>query len=95
MWRVILIFAALLVVANTMGVLPEADDTECVDQGEGKQCPPTCPTCPCAWHSLTSAPVAALEVKAVELTTGAAELPAPRGADGLTAPPPTTRPPIV
>jgi len=93
-WRVICFLAAALVVANTTGVLPEGDDIECADS-DGKQCPPSCPTCPCAWHSLKSAPTAPVELNAIELTTCAAELPPPRGADGRTAPPPITRPPIV
>lgn len=101
-WRVIFIFAAALIVANTTGLLPEADDAQCAGDGAGRTddghrtpCPPTCPTCTCAWHSLKTAPTAVIEIKSLELTSSAAELPPPRGADGLTAPPPTTRPPIV
>lgn len=92
-WRVIILFAAALVVANTTGLLPENDDDACVDQGEG-QCPPTCPTCPCAWHALQSLPTAAVEITALALTAPAAELPPPRGAAGRNPPPPITRPPI-
>jgi len=97
-WRVLIIFAVALVVANTTGLLPEGDDVRCADDGgsDGHRtpCPPTCPTCTCAWHSLKSAPTAVIEIKPLELTSSAAELPSPRGADGRTAPPPTTRPPI-
>lgn len=93
-WRIVFIFAATLVVANTMGLLPENDDIECADQRDGKQCPPTCPTCVCAWHSLRSAPTASVELPAFELMTAAAEPPPPSGANGRAAPAPTTRPPI-
>jgi hypothetical protein len=93
-WRVIFIFVAVLVVANTTGLLPEGDDTECADRDEGKQCPPTCPTCTCAWHSLKSAPTQVIELTPIELTSRAVELPPPSGTDGRIAPAPVTRPPI-
>jgi len=94
-WRVIFVLAAAFVVANTTGMLPEGDDTECADECDGKQCPPTCPTCTCAWHALKTAPSAVVELTPIELTSRTMELPPPGGADGRTAPPPTTRPPIV
>ena len=95
MWRFVLIFAVALVVANTTGLLPEGDAVACADDRDGKQCPPTCPTCVCAWHSLQSAPAAIVELTSLELSSAAAELPAPGGSDGRAIPPPTTRPPIV
>ncbi len=95
MWRFVLIFAVALVVANTTGLIPEGDNVECADESDGKQCPPTCPTCVCAWHSLKSTLTAIVELKSLELTSAAAEPPAPGGSDGRAIPPPTTRPPIV
>lgn len=89
-----LIFAAALVVANTTGLLPEGDDTECADGDCGKQCPPTCPMCTCAWHSLKTAPAPLFEVRAVELTSRTVELPPLDGWHGQLAPAPMTRPPI-
>jgi hypothetical protein len=93
-WRIVLIFTAALVVANTTGLLPEGDDTECVDEDGGKQCPPTCPTCTCAWHTLNSAPVAVFEVQPIELSSRIVALPQPTAWRGRLAPAPTTRPPI-
>ncbi len=95
MWRLVFVFAAALVVADSAGLLPEGDDTECSDECAGKQCPPTCATCTCAWHSLRSAPTTLLEMAPIELTSRTVDLPPPDAADGLTAPAPTTRPPIV
>lgn len=95
MWRVIFILAAALVVANTTGLLPEGDDTECADEDGGKQCPPTCPTCTCAWHSLKTALTPVLEMRPIDLTSLTVELPPPDDAQGQLVPPPTTRPPIV
>lgn len=94
MWRIILIFAAALVVANTTGLLTEGDDTECADESDGKKCPPTCPTCTCAWHSLKTAPSPVFEVRAIELTSRTVELPTPTTGHGQLAPAPWTRPPI-
>ena len=97
MWRFVVIFAVALVVATTTGLLPEAaeDDVARTDECDGKQCPPTCPTCVCAWHSLKSAPTAIVAMTVLELTSAAAELPPPAGRAGRTVPPPTLRPPIV
>ena len=95
MWRVVLVLAAALVVGDATGLIPEGDDTECIDECAGKQCPPTCPTCTCGWHSLQSAPTPLLEMSPIELTTRTVDLPPPADADGLSAPAPTTRPPIV
>ena len=94
MWRIVLVFAAALVVANTTGLLPEGDATECADCDGGKQCPPTCPTCTCALHSLKTVPAPVFEVRTVELTSRTVELPPLDGWHGLLAPAPTTRPPI-
>ncbi len=94
MWRIVFIFAAALVVANTTGLLPEGDDTACADGDGGKQCPPTCPTCTCAWHSLKTAPAPLFEVRAVELTSRTVEPPTLDAWHGLLAPAPWTRPPI-
>ena len=95
MWRVVLIFAAALVVADTTGALPECDDTECTDEGNGKQCPPTCPTCTCVWHTLKTAPISLVEMPPIDFTSLIVELPPVRGAHGRLAPAPITRPPIV
>ena len=95
MWRVVFIFTAALVVANTTGLLPEGDDVECADESDGKQCPPTCPTCTCAWHSLKTALTPVLEMRPIDLTSLTVELPSPDAAHGQLVPPPTTRPPIV
>ena len=89
--RIVFLVAATFVVANTTGLLPEGDETACCD---GKQCPPTCPSCTCAWHSITTAPVAIFEVPAIALMDRAVELPTPRAGDGQRAPAPSTRPPI-
>jgi hypothetical protein len=94
-WRIVFMFSAAIVVADTTGLLSEADDTQCCDESDGKQCPPACPTCTCAWHSLTSAPTAIIEIKPIDLTASTLDLPPPGGADGRTAPAPITRPPIV
>ena len=93
MLRIIAIVAACLVVGDATRLLPEADDVECCD-GDGKQCPPMCPTCTCAWHSLKTAPATVVEIKPIRLTTFLVELPPPAAGHGRLAPPPTTRPPI-
>lgn len=98
MWRVVFIFLAVLVVGNTTGLLPEGDDPQCADEGanngDGKQCPPSCPTCTCAWHSLKTTPTPVFEVRAIEFSSRTVDLPAPTTGDGQLVPAPTTRPPI-
>ncbi len=94
MWRVILVFAAALVVANTTGLLPEADSVECSDDADGKDCPPTCPTCTCAWHGLKTALAPVFEVRTVDVTSRTLELPPPTVGHGQLDPAPWTRPPI-
>jgi len=93
-WRIVFLLAAALVVANTTGLLPEGDSTECADEPDGKQCPPTCPTCTCAWHSLKTTPSAVFEVRAIVLTSRTVELPPLTTGHGQLAPAPWIRPPI-
>lgn len=93
-WRLIVVFVATLVVANTTGLLPEADDIECADEAEGKGCPPTCATCTCVWHGLKTALAPIFEARTIELTSRTLELPSPRVGLGQLDPAPWTRPPI-
>jgi hypothetical protein len=90
-WRFVLIFAAAVVVANPTGAWRERADTEC---GDGEPCPPSCPTCTCAWHWPKIAPSPIFEARARELTSRCAELPAATMRLGQRAPAPSTRPPI-
>jgi len=94
-WRVILLFAAVLVIGNATGLIPESDDVTCTNEDGGKQCPPTCPTCTCAWHTLKTAPAPQILLKKLQFVARAVELPAPTEVHGQLAPPPMTRPPIV
>lgn len=94
MWRLVLIFAAALVVGHASGLIPEGDEVGCTDEQDGKQCPPTCPACTCVWHSLKTAPVARVELARVEWIARAVELPHARDGQGRLAPAPALRPPI-
>ena len=94
MWRIVLIFAAILVVGDVTGLFPEVDEIGCRDEPEGKHCPPTCQTCTCAFHSLKTAPASVVELKTVELTARTIELPPAHDGHGLLAPAPAQRPPI-
>jgi hypothetical protein len=95
MGRVILLLATMLVVADATGLLAEADDVCCADEDGGKQCPPSCPTCACPWHTTKTAPAPQILSKTVELVARTVELPTPADAHGQLAPQPSTRPPIV
>ncbi len=94
-WRVIVLLATALVIADATGMLPEADDPTCTDEADGKRCPPTCPTCTCAWHSVKTAPVTPIVLAPVDSLARTVELPQPSEARSRLAPPPTQRPPIV
>ena len=96
MWRFIILLVTALVVADTTGLLVESDDAECCkdEHGSGKQCPTTCPTCPCAWHTLRAAPVADVQITITPIATRAVEMPSPEVVRGELAPAPITRPPI-
>jgi len=95
MWRVIILLATMLVVADATGFMAEADDVCCTDEDGGRQCPPTCPSCTCAWHTVKTAPTAQIQITTVRLETQTAAPPAPAEAHGRLAPQPITRPPIV
>ena len=95
MWRIVLILAAVLLAGNATGLIPEGDEVGCTDEPDGKQCPPTCATCTCVWHSLKTAPSMPIELNTIELTARAVELPPAREGHGLIAPAPEQRPPIV
>jgi hypothetical protein len=95
MWRIVIILATVLVVGDATGLIPEADEIGCADEADGKQCPPTCPTCTCAWHSLKTAPAPHIALTAIDLIERTVELPANRDGHGLLAPAPAHRPPIV
>jgi len=91
--RIIAIVAACLFAGDATRLLSEEDGIECCD-GDGKQCPPTCPACTCAWHSLKPAPTTVVEIKPITMTTRLVDLPSPTVGHGRLAPPPTIRPPI-
>lgn len=92
MWRVIFMFLAILMVGNATGLIPDADEVACTDD-DGKECPPTCPTCTCAAHQVKTAPVALVEIATVELSWNV-ELPPLPAVHGRLAPDLVHRPPI-
>ncbi|HEY4183297.1 MAG TPA: hypothetical protein VGM90_41020 [Kofleriaceae bacterium] len=94
MWRVLLIFAVVLMAGDATGLIPEADEVACADEANGKQCPPSCPSCTCAWHSMTPAPVAGIELATIVRATRAVDLPELRAQHGRLAPDLVHRPPI-
>ena len=81
-------------VGDATGLIPEGDEIGCADEPDGKQCPPTCPTCTCACHSLKTAPVPLVELNEIELAARASELPPARPFHDRFAPAPAQRPPI-
>lgn len=92
--RVIFVLAAALVVADATGLVDQCDEISCTDEEPGKQCPPSCPTCTCAMHTLQSLPtVYQVEIR-LPGPACSIELPPPVDADGRGAPAPSTRPPI-
>ena len=94
MWRVLLLVVATLVVADATGAFDACDDT-CLDDRDGRQCPPACPTCACAPHALTSvAPVRVDIARVAERPWCTVEMPAVTRARGEPAPSPALRPPI-
>ena len=94
-WRIVLIFAAFLLVGDATGLLPEGDAVACNDEPDGKQCPPTdCPTCTCGWHSTQRAPAIRVEITPIVVSSRTIESPIPVEAHGRLAPPPMLRPPI-
>jgi len=92
MWRVIFIFLTFLMVGDATGLIPDADEIACAD-GDGKACPPSCPTCTCAAHQVKTTPVAQTELAQVELTW-TVELPLVLAVHGRIAPDFVHRPPI-
>jgi len=91
--RVILILALCLVVGDATGLLAEGDEVGCTD-GDGARCPPTCPTCTCAWHALKTAPTATVELRPIDRTARTVDPPPPAVGHGRITPAPSTRPPI-
>lgn len=96
MWRFIVLLVTALLVADTTGALAESDDAECCrdDHGDKQECPTTCPTCPCAWHALRTAPVAEVRIVSTPVVEPAVETPGVVEVRGELAPAPITRPPI-
>jgi hypothetical protein len=37
MWRIVVVLAAVLVVGDVTGLIPEADEIGCADEADGKQ----------------------------------------------------------
>lgn len=93
-WRVVLLFACALVAADATGLLANCDQT-CLDDTDGKSCPPACPTCSCAGHAVR------IMIPHAEGVTGVAageardlDMPAVATAHSRRAPAPLIRPPI-
>ena len=59
--RILVLVIAMLVVADTTGIV-EACDAACLDDAEGKPCPPACPNCVCVGHAVTPVPAAPVAV---------------------------------
>jgi hypothetical protein len=91
-WRAIFLLLTVLMVGNATGLIPDADEIACSDD-EGKECPPSCPTCTCASHQAKTAAIVQIELVQVELTWSV-ELPPLRAVHGRLAPLFVNRPPI-
>ena len=61
MLRILVLVIAMLVVADATGLV-EACDAACLDDAEGKQCPPACPTCVCVGQAVTPVPAAPVAI---------------------------------
>lgn len=91
----IILLVTALFVADTTGMIAESDDDiECRDDA-GKQCPPTCPSCACAWHTMNTAPAPSFVVVKLLGATHTIDLPPIETVHGRLAPAPIQRPPIV
>ncbi|MCX5746356.1 MAG: hypothetical protein NT062_28090 [Proteobacteria bacterium] len=93
MWRVIILLACALVVADATGLIGGCDET-CQDESAGKQCPPACVTCACSGHSQLTTPLAQIVPILPIRVTRILETPPPLAVRGQPAPTPIIRPPI-
>lgn len=86
--------AGALIVADATGLLSDCDES-CVDDTDGKQCPPVCPTCTCAGHTARLAiPLAEVVTIVPARESCVVVSPVPANVRGRLAPPPLIRPPI-